>query len=204
MNQTVVSSELGSQRDPELAVNVASETELPVTSLPDVTSQSVSLKQTQNCLANQPKQEETHGTPDGRTEDSALISSSSISSLVCCDYADSSDASDDHTWQDTEIVESVGYRLSNASMVSGFNDAIKQQLSQRMKVHRANQDFFALNKEIWFLLQFSPFLKTKQSKIKAEKYSSVSDPFTSASNLYYDSTTHDAKSVGYFCKSSNL
>ena len=89
-------------------------------------------------------------------------------------------------------------------MVSGFNDAIKQQLSQRMKVHRANQDFFALNKEIWFLLQFSPFLKTKQSKIKAEKYSSVSDPFTSASNLNYDSTTHDAKSVGYFCKSSNL
>lgn len=97
VNQTVVSSELGSQRDPELAVNVASETELPVTSLPDVTSQSISLKQTQNCLANQPKQEETHGTPDGRTEDSALISSSSISSLVCCDYADSSDASDDHT-----------------------------------------------------------------------------------------------------------
>lgn len=97
VNQTVVSSELGSQRDPELAVNVSSETELPVTSLPDVTSQSVSLKQTQNCLTNQPKQEETHGTPDGSTEDSALISSSSISSLVCCDYADSSDASDDHT-----------------------------------------------------------------------------------------------------------
>lgn len=100
VNQTVVSSELGSQRDPELAVNVSSETELPVTSLPDVTSQSVSLKQTQNCLQknqNQPKQEETHGTPDGSTEDSALISSSSISSLVCCDYADSSDASDDHT-----------------------------------------------------------------------------------------------------------
>lgn len=97
VNQTVVSSELGSQRDPELAVNVSTETELPVTSLPDVTSQSISLKQTQNCLANQPKQEETRSTPDGRTEDSALISSSSISSLVCCDYADSSDASDDHT-----------------------------------------------------------------------------------------------------------
>ena len=97
MNQTVVSSELGSQRDPELAVNVASETELPVTSLPDVTSHSISLKQTQNCLANQPKQEETHSTLDGSTEDLALISSSSISSLVCCDYADSSDASDDHT-----------------------------------------------------------------------------------------------------------
>lgn len=92
VNQTVVSSELGSQRDPELAVNVSSETELPVTSLPDVTSQSISLKQTQNCLANQPKQEETHSTLD-----SALINSSPISSLVCCDYADSSDASDDHT-----------------------------------------------------------------------------------------------------------
>lgn len=101
-------------------------------------------------------------------------------------------------------MQSVGYRLSNASMVSGFNDAIKQQLSQRMKVHRANQDFFALNKEIRFLLPFPPFFETKQSKIKAEKYSSVSDPFTSASNLYYDSTTRDAKSVGYFCKSSNL
>ena len=73
VNQTVVSSELGSQRDPELAVNVSFETELPVTSLPDVTSQSISLKQTQNCLANQPKQEETHSTLDGSTEDLALI-----------------------------------------------------------------------------------------------------------------------------------
>lgn len=97
VNQTVVSSELGSQRDPELAVNVSSETELPITSLPDVTSHGISLKQTQNCLANQPKQEETHSTLDGSTEDLALISSSSINSLVCCDYADSSDASDDHT-----------------------------------------------------------------------------------------------------------
>lgn len=63
-------------------------------------------------------------------------------------------------------MESVGYRLSNASMVSGFNDAIKQQLSQRMKVHRANQEFSALNKEIRFLLQFSPFFenKTKQNQ----------------------------------------
>lgn len=95
VNQTVISSELDSQRNIEITGNTSSETEVRAARSLDATSQSV--KQTQNCLANQLKQEENYNTPDGSSEDSELDRKSYISSLVCCDYADSSDASDDHT-----------------------------------------------------------------------------------------------------------
>lgn len=75
---------------------------------PEVTSQTETHKGTKDRLANEQDHisscsaipfasDNQERSGDERSDNLRLICNSSVSSLVCCDYADSSDASDDHT-----------------------------------------------------------------------------------------------------------
>lgn len=107
VNRTTATPGLYSQGHVELSTNAGTSAEVRVTSPPEVASQNNMFKETEDCLANQSKcissssaipfAEENHNTPDGSCDNLTLNSNPSVSSLVCCDYADSSDASDDHT-----------------------------------------------------------------------------------------------------------
>ena len=107
MNRTTATPGLDSQEHSELSTNAGTSTEIRVTIPPEVTSQNNKFKETEDCLANQSKcissssavpfAEENCNTPGGSCDNLTLNSNPSVSSLVCCDYADSSDALDDHT-----------------------------------------------------------------------------------------------------------
>lgn len=110
LSQTTATSGLGS---PEVRVitdpEVTSQPEVGVTTDPEVTSQTETHNTgTKDRLANEQDHisscsaipfasDNQEKSGDERSDNLRLICNSSVSSLVCCDYADSSDASDDHT-----------------------------------------------------------------------------------------------------------
>lgn len=108
LSQTkTTSGELDSQVDSELTKKEISNTEVRLTTNPEVTSQTESHKQTADRLGNQaehisssssnPFTPENHKSQKANSDSLTVNNNPSVSSLVCCDYADSSDASDDLT-----------------------------------------------------------------------------------------------------------
>ncbi|XP_078354041.1 coiled-coil domain-containing protein 130 homolog [Oculina patagonica] len=101
------SGKLHSQEDSELTTKEAANTEARLMTDPEVTSQTESHKQTADRLGNQAENisssstillnPENHNSQKANSDSLTVNSNPSVSSLVCCDYADSSDASDDLT-----------------------------------------------------------------------------------------------------------
>ena len=99
------SGEPDSHVDSKLITKAASNTEVHFRTDPEVTSKTETRKQTEDRLGNQtehtsrsstiPLATENHKPPKAISDNLTANSNPSISSLVCCDYADSSDTSDD-------------------------------------------------------------------------------------------------------------
>ena len=176
------SGKLDSQVDGELATKATSYTEVRLTTDPEVTSQKWTHEQINDRLGNERELISSsssipyHHSQEANCDNLTVNSNSSVTSLVSCDYADSSDASDDLTWSRRRCDDEISKKNLMKSIKKDKyvdwrdlpHDCIFATLRSRKRVYLEINHVLTLNGSSVYIRLFIRFRWLKTRKLFPE------------------------------------